>query len=322
MAYSKKTPVLSLILAGALLPSVAHGTDPCEAYQTQVPIPKWYNDTCTRNGKVRSPSGGYTSIADAYQINPAQLPTHSFPYGLEWIQSFKKDQYTGQTSSQNQFALIKGFDRIGAGVASSNPESFFGNYPGIGFIGAKTQAMKYYAGIYEPASTLVSAATAFNLLPPSLSKKLNLSVGLSGKFNYESGEMSPGIGLSTGMGPLSAGVSITKLAPDDFFLNTTAISYSLRLRTQLLNIEWLHIRNESEIEEYFQHSRVTTLALSRNIFGLLVTFASRQITNFEAQRVIQTHFSLQYAVLGRFSIGYLYHYLPDAHSLGFQMLLF
>lgn len=311
--------LISLLL---LVSHLSEASDYCVAYRNHVPIPKWYDSVCTKGGNSKNPSGTYSTISDAFRVNPASLPTHSFPYGVEWVSSYLGPPASGESLLLHNFAIIKGFERIGAGASSSSEATFFSNSSRIGLEG--TTETRYVALKKSPRETLplLNLGTSFSLGSSKNPNGLQNSIGIGVRLNTETEEGGSSLGYTLSNSFLSVGVGIGSPVDNEDFVDTYYQSLSLGLKSPWINLEYLIINNDYADPITYPSVKIQILAASRNIAGFLVTGAIRRVRNFEGNSVDAPHLSIQRAFWGRFSLGYLYNYLPGSHSLGAQVLLF
>lgn len=128
------------------------------------------------------------------RINPAAVPVEK-GFGLESI------FYDGA-----DFALVKGFGRIGAGISPSNSEETFFGPPSIEseyeYLNRKYEEKKYPSQKY-------SVATGVRLWTNKKSgvKRIELNLGVIGRYNKLTKKVLGGGGINGSLGPITFGAS-------------------------------------------------------------------------------------------------------------------
>jgi hypothetical protein len=136
------------------------------------------------------------SYGNQIRINPSAVPTEK-GVGIEGI-LYQNDV---------DLALVKGLGRVGAAISPANSEETFFGPPGIelteDYLTRKQEAEKY-------PSQKFTFATAFDLLKRRNSglKSQSLQLGLMGKYNKYTHNISPGGGLSGVVGFFTFGGSL------------------------------------------------------------------------------------------------------------------
>ncbi len=128
------------------------------------------------------------------KINPAAVPTEK-GFGLEAIIFDGAD-----------FSLVKGFGRVGAGISPSNSEETFFGPPSIE--SEYEYALRKYEGKKYP-SQKYSLATAVRLWSNKKSgiKKVEVNIGLIGRYNKLTKAILGGGGVNGSLGPITFGAS-------------------------------------------------------------------------------------------------------------------
>ncbi len=150
-------------------------------------------DRACWDSDYRPSSPAYPSSSSSIRLNPSAVPLDD-RFGIETI-GYKSEWDVG---------LVKGNGRIGAAISpTSGEETFFGppafEFPSD-YLERKSEKRKF-------KSQKVNLATAFSIYNNKKSdlKRLQLNLGLIGKYNRLSGEVLPGAGLSAIAGPFTLG---------------------------------------------------------------------------------------------------------------------
>lgn len=152
---------------------------------------------CYRQPGCRSRSYSTNpSTGSQVRINPSAVPTER-GLGLEGI--FYKNGA--------DFSIVRGLGRVGAALSPSNSEETFFGPPGFevpeDYLKRKIEKDKY-------PSQKITLATAFDVAKRKGSgiQSYALKMGLMGRYNQMTKNVSPGIGLSGIFGPFTFGGSI------------------------------------------------------------------------------------------------------------------
>lgn len=170
----------------ALLPSLAFG-ELCD--QSKKFCGYWPGSS--------SASTGAPTRGGKIKINPAAVPVEKST-GIEAIIFDGAD-----------FALVKGFGRVGAGISMSNSEDTFFGAPGIelpsSFQKRHVEKKKYTSQKY----TLASAFQVYSNKKQDM-KQFDANLGVMGKYNKATKHALGGAGLSGKLGPFTYGYSVYK----------------------------------------------------------------------------------------------------------------
>jgi hypothetical protein len=215
--------------------------DLCALYRNVTPLPDWYSKYCNRPGgsSTKDILGAFSSFADAFNLNPSSIPTFELPVGVEYISSFKPGL------SRNNFALIKGFDRIGAALSSNSDETFFSDSSNA----TSTLTSGGYLDALSPSANVptLSLGTALGImLPKFLEKVASAKLGAMLRLNKDTGSLSPGGGLAIFVGPVNAGISVigdpkTTVSGS----NSAYMTYNLGVELGVGQLEYVRIQRSS-----------------------------------------------------------------------------
>lgn len=256
------------------------------------------------------------------RINPAAVPTEK-GLGMESIIFDGAD-----------FALVKGFGRVGAGISPSNSEETFFGPPSIeyeaDYIERKVDSKKYPSQKY-------SAATAVNLWNNKKSgiKKAELNLGLLGRYNKLTRAVRGGAGVNGALGPITFGTSryadqsqyedqlqnpVAKVTKN-YYVNS--LSVGLFLNSLALDYSLLRMQADSE-------STTTVITASLLLKRAMLTYAYRnensdrpvwdkqtQMIDYTKKNKKESFYGLQFNVGKYLLLGAFYnYYLLREYSLG------
>lgn len=153
-----------------------------------------YDDPCSGRGLFSKASPGPTK-SDAIRLNPAAVPTEEVT-GIEAIYFNSFD-----------FALVKGLGRVGAAISPSNNEETFFGAPGVETEDAANERKLDRKKFDSTKYTLATGLNVFSTRGRGL-LQTNFDIGVMGRYNKETGGITPGVGVRLTAGPLLAGASI------------------------------------------------------------------------------------------------------------------
>lgn len=161
-------------------------------------------ERCWKAGSSSTSSPAYPSRSSNIKINPSAVP-------LEDIWGGELLYYDGDTD----FGIVKGLGRVGAAISASNgEETFFGpmGYElDTDYEARLDQAKKYKS----QKMTFAGAVGVYGNKKGGL-KRLQLNLGVIGKYNKKTEEFMPGGGVQVVAGPLTLGYSMSK---DNYFID-------------------------------------------------------------------------------------------------------
>lgn len=301
--------------------SSAEAKDLCEQYRNYAPLPDWYNEVCNQNKSIRSVLGGaYSTFADAFNLNPAAIPTVSIPWGAEEIFSTQSGG-----SRRNNIALIKGFQNVGAALSSNSDESFYGSSvfraPGSANINPPTNSSSGPI----PTFNLGTAVSFKDLFPESF---IDPSLGVMTKYNKASRKFTLATGFALAIGGFTAGLSYSK---DPATAYTPEVKYgtgTLGFKFSGFQLEAISIISSTPVtvitptgtSTMTVSSAASIFSASFNAFGFLVTAAARTYKDAAQTRRTQSHFAIQHQITESIALGFMANYIPGYQSLDLQVL--
>ena len=267
-------------------------------------------------GTSNSTSPASPSGSSAIRINPGAVPVEN-GLGIEAI------LYRGTPD----FGLVKGIGRVGAAVSPTNGEETFFGPPGFETSAAYLSRKRLGDKLESQKFAL---ATAFSLWKNNARglRRIQVNLGVIGKYNRLTQTAWPGAGISGVVGPLTFGASALKdetvvdstsvtgeATRDKLRFGTQSISVGLFLTNVALDYSILTIYPEG-----YDPLKVT-LATATLIYGrLLATYSvrtedsSRYNYNYETlaletKQIKQTSFiGVQYAPWKYFMMGLFHNY--------------
>lgn len=291
-------------------------TDLCSAFQNTVPLPDWYRGVCDRASAGLAKLGGaFSTFADSFNLNPASIPTAPTPYGVEYIGSFTPGT---PTAMRHNFAFIKGYQRVGAGLSTNSDDTFYSNSQRQNFQGTSYGDL-LEAFVPDSVAPTFNVGSAVALLPERVSKEVSANLGVTLKYNKYLGQVSPGGGLSLETPSFTFGASVIRESETQYAISTSYYTFTAGYKHRYFQVEYIHLKNTTSYG--LVSDPIQILTMSAHYKALQGTAALRRLTNYEAVEVIQPHFAVQYQFSGHFSAAYLLNYIPGTQSIGLQVFL-
>lgn len=158
------------------------------------------NYGCDNPSGSNSTGGSYPLLTDAFNVNPASLPTTKTPLGVEmfWDQS------------KTNFALIKGTGKAGAGFSSSSTQGpFFSNVSNVEVAQLQSQTPRRSFDTEQSGANApnLNLGTAVNIISNPM---LTSDIGGQIKYVKEVNEYRPGFGWNFKTKILNGGFSYYK----------------------------------------------------------------------------------------------------------------
>jgi hypothetical protein len=270
----------------------------------------YMKNECRGGTRSSNPSTG-----GQIRINPAAVPTEN-GYGIEGI--YYKDV---------DFSLVRGLGRVGAAISPSNSEETFFGPPGIettqDYLQRHLDSVKYPNQKYN----LAAAAKLIDNKSSGLTQ-FNLSLGVMGKYNKYTTNVSPGGGLTGSLGPLTVGGSYyldetqmngdlpKELRPPAIRYNVQTYNLGLFLSSAILDYSHLQVQPEHQPPT----SKVTLYTASLLAAGFIITASKREEEStsphynpttkaLEYPPIKEDYFGgVQYSVTKNLMLGVLYNY--------------
>lgn len=256
-----------------------------------------------------SPAPGSTQV----KINPSAVPTEK-GFGVETV----------YFSGGGDFSLVRGTGRMGASISPTNSEETFFGAPGFEradeLVERKIEKEKY-------PSQKVTLATAFDVAEKKGSglRRYSLKVGVMGKYNKLTSDVTPGGGINATLGPFAVGYSAysdgTQIEYDPSFKETIKYqvqTYNVGLYLNSLILNYSNLRLENEERTYLATVQVYTASLSLGKFILTAAKRSEDspapyynydTETLETQKIKEDYFGgAQYSLTKNFMLGFLYNY--------------
>lgn len=150
---------------------------------------------CGLSRNSSSGAGGAPTRGSRVRINPSAVPLEK-GLGLEFI----------YFDHSLDFALVKGLGRVGAAISPSNSEETFFGPPATEI---SSEFLERKMGQHKLATQKYTLATAVGLFDNKQSglRRMELNLGIMGKYNTLTKAVLPGAGLSGILGPFTFGYS-------------------------------------------------------------------------------------------------------------------
>lgn len=259
------------------------------------------------------------------RINPAAVPTEK-GFGLESI------IYGGEAD----FALVKGFGRVGAGISPSNSEETFFGPPSIeyepDYLERKYNYTKYKSQKY-------SAAGAVGLWRNKKQgiKRVELNIGVLGKYNTKTKKYMGGGGLNGSLGPITFGASRyqDQTQYDDEFTNfpvTTTVTTNYHVNNLSVGLFLNSLALDYSILRMDQPTESTTTLITATLLlkRVMLTYSHRSeksdrpvliegttTVDYTVKNKIENFYGVQVNLGKYLMLGAFYnYYLLREYSLG------
>jgi hypothetical protein len=281
-----------------------------------VPAFAEFDMECFLKGNCHSArsSASNPSVGSQVKINPSAVPTEA-GFGIEGI--LFKDQV--------DVALVRGLGRVGAAISPSNSEETFFGPPGFetnqDYLERNIESTKFPNQKY-------TLATAVSLAQKDGSdlNSYSLKLGLMGKYNKYTQNISPGGGLSGFLGPFTFGVSYYKdeeqmsldleeeFRPPALEYNVQTYSLGLFLHSVILDYSYLRLTLDQDVSEVNLYTG--SLLVSRFIVTVSKRIErsgrpsyNRLTKSLEYVETKDRYFGgVQYSINKHFLFGVLYNY--------------
>ncbi len=303
-----------------LFATTASAEDICAWYEAN--FPAMADQVCGRSkasgGRGDSGLSGSSSrkasLSTNPDQNPASAPVHPTSYGIESIGSMTRGS---EHSKKAQFALVKGFKKFGASVSTGPGNTFYNND-----IVQRELGPQYLSNLdarEESVSKVpgLSISTALDITPAFFKGKARLNLGIGARHTAVTGSVGPIVGVQVHTPFFATGVSVSKLKISSRYDSMALATATATVRIPHMEFEYAVLENFGGPRLKPIHVFTVAVLTSRFIF----TGAIRRLNYLPQGTVTQKHGGVQMLVLRKASIGYLYNYLPGAHSVAAQLFL-
>lgn len=302
-----------LIFLSAFLGATASHADICRYYRKH--SPDLYRIICKTKSSGSRPAGAASTISSSFNLNSAALPMEPSSYGVEWIGSrIRNNTEPGAKIYEQNFGLVKGFNKFGAGVSTASANTFYGDSVIYRIIDQPRQ--KNFEPLEERKGkyTNLNLGTAFDLTPKNAT--VSIQLGLSGRYNQTTDTWGGGPALMTNFGFLSLGIGATREKVSNFLDRVQFITYQANLKFWRFELEGCLLTNNYP---GLRPIPITTLTFRSG--RVVATAALRRVQTISNYGESQPHFAFQVLFSKYISAGFLYNYVPGATSLGLQFYL-
>ena len=315
------------------LSPTAEASDLCALFRAYSPRPDWYDRLCNGSGSSGNSSGisgGYSSFASAFNLNPASIPTVSLPLGVEYMSTIQN----GSPVFGN-FALIKGLHSFGAAISTSGDNTFYG---------LKTTVPSYSStltglvnqGSISNVSTIYNFGTSASISDFFGITRFGLSIGVMARNNPNTKSTTLGEGANFSYGRFHAGYTTSNDPATAADFGTHFTTYVAGYSADWVRVEYTHLSSEkvaglvTRTTGNFTYLTVVpggigdkadAISLSGSVVGFVLTGAYRKYEDQAATKTNTIHWAIQRSIGGHFSIGYLSNYFVGYQSLGIQVVL-
>ena len=269
---------------------------------------KSVNYGCDDLAKANGLGGSYPLLIDAFNLNPASLPTYLTPVGVE---SF----FDG---SKTNFALIKGVKRTGFGFSSSTTEgTFFSDVDNTRAMDVLNEDVQVfydeYAQHHQPK---LNFATAFNIL--EIKSIFSSSIGATYRYNRLTKEKEKVLGSIIKTKYLSFGGSLTERNENNKLLVMalgSKLGNFLFEYTQLIQQEGAKVRTNIASMTYANGSLSLSIAFRKQNNPEI---SDEDIVLWGSEGIIykreHTLYGFNYRFYDKLTIGFYHNYILNKGS--------
>ena len=293
---------------GAGLP--AHAGDICDYYRRT--SPEVFKLICSGGNRHASVAGTHSSFSDSFNLNAGGLPTEPSSYGLEVIGSYLRQNFGAWNP---EFALVKGYHKIGTGISTSGNNTFYGNDVLQRLHGPAS--LSTFTPIEAPKGYVsnLNVGAALNLIESR--RGLSMSVGLSGRYNKTTNTFGGGPGILLGTTDLSVGFGLTREKVSNHLNSIYFGSFLVSAKLSFLEFEYQLLKDSADLGLDPIHILSASAVMGR----INLTAAVRRLNYLQEGTVVQPHFALQILLSKVISVAFLWNHIPGANSLAVQYFL-
>lgn len=267
---------------------------------------------CTRGSQETTVAGSFPSFADSFNLNPASIPTMRTPVGVEVIASNANVAVEG---AKYNVALIKGFRKMGAAISTDSDTTFFNH--GAYQAGSSSTSSTSSADAVMPSINLGAALAG--LLHAKTEELFLPSYGVVARYNRVSQKWGHGLGASFNSKYLTIGGSAVAEKNSDSS-TTTFGAYSAGLKFLAVQADYTYL-TYGQGSSFLTNAPTHIVSAAIRVRGFWLEYAYKQYVDTSGATVSKMLIGSQ-VQLGRYlALGYLYNYIPGAHSLGAQIFL-
>lgn len=299
-------------LLSAISPDARADTQSCGFYRLHAP--GLYRAFCGATGSMsaRPAASAGSSFSDSFKLNPSTLPTQPSPWGLEGMYHYERGEPKNRATT---FSLIKGYRKIGAGLSTSSGLTFFSNDV---FHRANSRPDDVHFKSAEASRSDIpdlNFGTSFALpLPKSW---VPMALGTSVRHNSVTGTLGFGLGLIAKPSIFLLGFGYVNEKISNFHSRFHFYSAMAAVRLPIVEFEYNILTHQGGPNLRPVHIGTVTAHLGR----LMISYSQRRLHYVSVGNVSQGHWSAQFQLHRRLSVGYLYNYFPGANSLASQIFL-
>ncbi len=262
--------------------------------------------------------GAYPTFSEAFNLNPASIPVRPTPLGVEVVSSYKSTTSSAAGSGTN-FALIKGLQNFGTAVSSNSDNTFYSSTPAYGFGGTPYKGTGGAKAIQAALLPTINFGVATSVLDQLIPKILGPTLGAALRYNQSRGTMGYGGGFSLNSPVLSLGFSLIHEPETPVVSEENHLTMTSSLQLSIFTIDFSYLRSYAYQFSETSDSYIGTLGL--HLGSLVGTLSYKRYETLYYDNSFMGMYALQWRVASNMQIGYLYNYIPLAHSFGAQILL-
>jgi hypothetical protein len=261
----------------------------------------------------------YATFGDAFNINPASLPTEETPLGFEALISQKSDALEG---SKYNLSLIRGFNDLGVGVSTNADNTFFSSsyVQRTSSSAGLTLAEESLLPTYNLGSAMALPLGAF------LKRHLSPTVGAALRQGAHRSTKGYSLGASLSGNYWNLGLSYVHEPASNDLPQEHSYSLGAGLRLSRFFVDFSYVATDSSYglaNLYTEESSATTVATTLLLGRFALNYAWRRNTRpLYGVVEMQAMMGIHYQALEKLRLLYLYGYVAASHTLGAQVLLF
>lgn len=262
----------------------------------------------------------YPTLADAMNLNPASIPTHVTPYGIETIGSFQGSQVAGTNWN---VAVIRGFGHFGTALATNSDNTFYSSP----YLQQTAGASQSYSLSDDRVFPTMNLGAATDSLIKKIAGIIKPVAGVALRYNKTRGTFGYSSGLSLGVGKAFAlGASFIHEPSGQSLSGEQTIHLTAGLTLDVFQADLTYALDRflalpGSSDSFRASLLLATGSVTFRRFG--GTLGYKRFLDTTASSVRSLGLVSLYTQLHRsVRLAYLYNYVPGAHSLGAQILFF
>ena len=295
-------------LAGLFWSSAAVASYPCEFYPA-----------VTADCNHSAPQAALPSYSDAFNLNPASIPTLPTPVGAEWR---ALSTFASGAGFNQSLALLKGSKGLGFALATNDDEGFYTFNFEQAVLGGVVPTGVSSALAAHTVSETVNLGLSVGPWIDVLEKYFHASVAGQARYNRDSKLVDPEIGLALSGRYLSVGLSQTRKRGLGSTPAETLTTWTAAFALGPIHIEYTELDYDSSLAALggvyakIAHQTVPivtgSIDLNKKIF---LKGAYRNYLDVRNSQISQGMAAIQFRPWSKLIAGYSYNEIRGAHTL-------